>query len=423
MAKPPRAGYAPPMPPESECGESDMTKASERLLVLDVLRGLAVAGMILVTSPGDWNSSYWFLRHAEWNGWTLADMVFPAFLFAVGMAVGLSFPRQLSAPGARTQLWARVARRTIALIVLGLIVNWTYTADILGIPVGLGRPGLAFMRIPGVLQRIALCYLATVALILAFPRRLPGGRVDINPRALVIAIAAALIGYWLLLRFVPVPGYGAGRLDQAGNLTSYIDRAIFTPPHMWVLGWPYWDGPIEFDPEGLLSTITAATNSLFGVLAAWAWRRSPEWATPRLAIAGAVLMGAGLLLNPIFPINKLIWTSSFALLSAGFSALTLAALSVALRSRLVERLAAPLRVLGRNAVLAFLLSIVLSKFSAGPWFHLDGATLSGQAWGFAIARKIIPDPSLAATACAFGILAIIILMVWPLHRRGIHFRL
>lgn len=401
-----------------------MTQAStKRAIVLDVLRGTAVAGMVIVTSPGDWNDAYSLLRHASWNGWTLADMVFPMFLFAVGMALGLSFPHQLNEPGARSRLWWRIVRRVAALIALGLLVNATYTADILGIPVYIGHPGIDFIRIPGVLQRIALCYAAAMALILSFPRKTPDGSVDVNPRAVVGAIAGILVLYWMLMCFVPVPGYGVGRLDQEGNLAAFIDRAVFSVPHLWPLGSVNWGGPVVFDPEGLLSTLPAATNTLFGVLAALAWRRSPDWAKPRLALLGAGLMTTAFLLDPLFPINKLIWTSSFALLSAGFSFIVLAFLAWALEIRRVERLSAPLKILGSNAVLAFLLATLFTKLGGAPWFRLDGATLTAQAWGDAIARKLLPDVQLAATACAFGVLGMIILILWPLYRRGVHFKL
>jgi predicted acyltransferase len=397
--------------------------APNRLIVLDVLRGLAIAGMILVTSPGDWAHTYAQLRHADWNGWTLADMVFPAFLFAVGMAIGLSFPRDLSGPSAKAQLWRRVARRTVGLTLLGLLLNLIVNLEFLGIKVGIGEPGVAHMRIPGVLQRIALCYAAAVALVLLFPRKAADGRTEIDPRAVIAAIAASLVLYWLVMAFVPVPGFGAGRLDPEGNLAAYIDRAVFTPAHLWPLGWVSWGGPLVYDPEGLLSTLPAWTSTLFGILAGHAWNRSGQSAVPRLALFGVLLMAAGLLLDPICPINKRIWTSSFALLSSGFSLLTFVALALALRRRFVERLAQPLQILGANALLAFTLSILLGKLSGGPWFSWDGEIITAQAWGNAVAGSFIPEPHLASLACAVGVLSLITLMLWPLHRRAVHVRL
>lgn len=395
----------------------------ERWPVLDVFRGLAVAGMILVTSPGAWDKGYAWLRHAPWNGWTLADMVFPAFLFGVGMALALSFPKPLEAPSERARLWRRVGRRVLGLIVLGLALNmlmewkdgiWLHDP-------GAGTP--AHVRIPGVLQRIALCYLIGIALIVATARKEGDGRRAVNPGAIAGAAAGLLVLYWLLMSFVPVPGFGAGRLDQAGNLAAWIDRAVFTPMHMWRIGSLTWAGPVLFDPEGLLSTLTATVNLLFGILAAHAWQRAPAGAPLRIAIAGAALMAAGLLLDPVFPINKPIWTSSFALLSGGFSALVLAAIIVALRSDVAVRLAAPLRVLGGNAVLAFTVSILAGIFGNLPILRRGDAWITPQDWGDGIALRLFGEPYIASLACACAILALITLAIWPLHRRGVHLRL
>ncbi|MBO9712425.1 heparan-alpha-glucosaminide N-acetyltransferase domain-containing protein [Sphingomonas sp.] len=394
---------------------------TERWNALDALRGAAVAGMIIVTSPGDWNASYAPLRHAEWNGWTLTDMVFPTFLFSVGLALGLSFPRPLDRADARKALWIRVARRVIALVLLGLVLN-----ALMEFGRSLWMPQASVpdtVRIPGILQRIALCYLLGVALIVATALRDADGRSRVNPIAISIAIAVALLLYWGLMMLVPVPGFGAGRLDPAGNLAGYVDRAIFTPPHLWWLGWATPGGPPVYDPEGLLSTLPATANLLFGVLAALEWRRAPARAPVRIAIAGAVLFAAGLAFDPLFAINKRIWTSSFALLSSGFSALLLAAFALALGSSLAERLSAPLRILGGNAILGFTLSIVLGVIGGMPLLHLGGKPATPQAWGDGVALGIVPDPQLASLACAFAILALITLLIWPLHRRGIHFRL
>jgi predicted acyltransferase len=391
-----------------------MKQQGSRWLALDVLRGAAVAGMIVVTSPGDWSRTYAPLRHADWNGWTLADMIFPTFLFAVGMALALSFPR-----AAGDGAWGRVARRALALIALGLALS---TLDELKNGFWFHDPGagtLAHVRIPGILQRIALCYVLAAGLILATARS-DAERRAVNGRAVGAAIAVLLLVYWVLLSFVPVPGYGAGQLDPAGSLTAWIDRMVFTTPHMWRYGAASFGGVVTYDPEGLLSTLPATANLLFGVLAARAWQLDPDRAPARIAIAGVVLFAAGLLLDPWFAINKKLWTSSFALLSSGFSALVLAVAIVALRSDAAQRLAAPLRILGGNAILAFTLSILLGVFAGLPF---GNAGVTPQVWGNRIALGIIPDPYLASYACALAILALITLILWPLHRRGLHLRL
>ena len=381
---------------------------AKRLIALDVLRGLAVAGMIVSNSPGSWSLRYAQLDHALWNGFTATDMVFPTFLFSVGMAVALSFPRPLS-DADKMRSWRHVFQRSLTLIALGLFLN--FLADL----------SLSHLRIPGILQRIGLCYGLGASLILFTAKRREDGLAEINRPAILVAIAALLIGYWALLTFVPVPGYGAGHLDPAGNLTAYIDRTIWTVSHLWPYGTDA-TGAVVYDPEGLLSTLPATVNVLIGMLAGCAWKRVPAQRTAFLiTMAGVALVIAGLAIDPLFPINKRIWTSSFALLSSGVSAVVVGLLILALENAAVRTAAYPLRVLGGNAMLAFILSILLGIFST--YMIFNGGTMTPQAWGMDIAQRIIANPMLASLACAIAILALITAVIWPLHRRAIHFRL
>ncbi len=378
-----------------------------RLQSLDTLRGLAVAGMIVVTSPGAWDISYAPLRHAEWQGWTLADIVFPTFLFAVGMAFALSFPRMWGAED-RALAWRRIARRTALLILLGLLLNALPYFD------------LSHLRIPGILQRIAVCYALVAALSLLTLRRDADGRADLNPIALGIAAAVLLAVYWALLAFVPVPGFGAGQFDSAGNLPGYVDRAIFTVPHLWPYGTT--GKVVTYDPEGVLSTLGAIINVLVGALAAILWRKRPGPAP--LAIVGAVLLVLGLLLDPVLPMIKRLWTDSFALFSSGFSLLLLALLTAAEKAPLVTRALAPLRVLGRNAILAFTLQQFWAAFNSIPWVNdAQGRPRWPHNVMMDAASTILPDPYLASLACALVVLAAITLLIVPLDRRGIRLRL
>jgi predicted acyltransferase len=380
----------------------------ERLMALDALRGLAVAGMILATSPGSWSDAYAPLQHAHWNGATATDMVFPTFLFAVGMAIGLSFPRSLTRSD-RGRIWARLLRRMAALIALGLFLQLLPSFDV------------AHLRIPGILQRIALCYGLGVACAVATARERVGGHGNLNPAAIATVALALLAGYWLIMALVPLGGFGAGRYDPEGNLAAVVDRALFTVPHLWPYGTDA-AGKVVYDPEGLLSTLPATVNVLIGMLAGQAWKSTPDRRTLVLiAIGGAVLVGAGLLIDPIFPINKRIWTSSFALLSSGVSALMLALLAALSRLSAARVLFRPLLVLGSNAIAAFVLSQLLGVFSGLPL--LRGGAETPQAWGYALAQGITPDPKFASLLCALAILALIIAVLWPLHRRAIHFRL
>lgn len=394
-----------------------------RLISLDVLRGLAVAGMILVVSPGDWGAAYHQLQHAEWNGWTAADMVFPTFLFSVGFALALSFPRAWQTTADRNLFWRRVLRRTATLIVLGLALEATYNWALLYTGSTLGRPSLAYLRIPGILQRIALCYLlASIALVVT-ARADEERRLALRPAAIAVLAGAVLFGYWALLRFVPTPGFGPDRLDANGYLGGYIDRTIFTVPHLWPLGWAHPGGPVVYDPEGLLSTLPATGNVLMGALAGWAWRHSPNRVVVAIGAGGAALIVAGLLLDPIYPINKRIWTSSFALFSGGVSAVVLAMLMAVERRRAALALLWPFRVLGGNAILAFVVSTLLGRVYDLPVIPSGSGRLPPRGWLDGEVLRVVPEPHAAATICAVLFVAIIVLILTPLHRRAFHFRL
>ena len=381
---------------------------TQRLIALDVLRGLAVAGMILANSPGSWTDIYDQLDHAAWNGFTATDMVFPTFLFSVGVAVGLSFPRALS-DADKAKSWSRLIRRSLSLIAVGLCLNF------------LAHLHLSTLRIPGILQRIGLCYAIATGLVLLTVRRRGDGLAAINRGMVAGAIGVLLVGYWALLTFVPVPGHGAGQLDPAGSLTAFIDRSVWTTAHIWKYGTDA-AGAVVYDPEGLLSTLPATANVLIGILAGTAWKQAPGRRTALLiGAAGVTLIAAGLLADPVFPINKRLWTSSFALLSSGVGAVLLSLLTLALEKAAARTIATPLRVLGGNAMLAFVLSVLLDIFSTYDVFK--GGTQTPQAWGMALARSFIAEPKLASLACAVAILLFITALIWPLHKRAIHWRL
>jgi predicted acyltransferase len=236
---------------------SDATK-NGRLVSLDVFRGLTIAGMILVTNPGLWSAVYWPLLHADWNGWTPADMIFPSFLVAVGIAMTLSFRTRMERGDTRAKLIWHVIRRSVIIFVIGLALNAFPQFD------------LHTLRIPGILQRIALCYLcgSLLYLYVAVGReRSDGLATRARMRATVISgtIIAILIGYWLLLMLVPVPGFGPGRLDSLGNLGAYIDRSLLGTRHLWQWGVTPSYG-VTYDPEGLLSTVPAIATLLMGIL-------------------------------------------------------------------------------------------------------------------------------------------------------------
>jgi predicted acyltransferase len=388
-----------------------------RIVALDVLRGLAVAGMILVTSPGSWEHAYAPLKHAAWRGWTPADLVFPTFLFCVGMAIGLAVPRLRAGEGASAALWLKVARRTALLILLGLVLNALPSFD------------LAHLRIPGVLQRIGLCYALASGICILSAKAEPGGVPRLNLGAVVLAAGVLLVGYWALLTFTPVPGFGADRWDSQGALPAFIDRAVFTIPHLWPYGTTEGVG-VTYDPEGLLSTLPATVNVLLGAVAAAFLARASDRREGQgrilaaLLALGAALIVVGLALDPIVPVNKRIWTPSFALFSSGASLVALMVLHLVLKARAAQRAAWPLKVLGGNAILAFVVSQVLGACAGLTVQHRTGVPdLTPQGFGFETAQRLTADPYLASFLCALAILTLITAAIAPLDRRGLHLRL
>jgi predicted acyltransferase len=301
-----------------------------RLASLDAFRGLAIALMILVNSPGDPGHVYSLLSHAQWNGWTLADTIFPAFLFMVGVSIVFSLDKQKEKAVSHPELVGRILKRTVILFALGIFVNVFPGFD------------LSTLRIPGVLQRIAVCYFFASLIVLKSGLK---GR--------IFWLAGLLTSYWLMMRFIPVPGIGAGVLEPGKNFAAWVDSHLLRG-YMW----SYYGG--KWDPEGIVSTLPALATTLFGVLTAQ-WLKSSfsgRRKTVGMLLAGAVLMLSGLILGHWLPINKSIWTSTFSLLMAGLAVVCLALLYWVIDIAGFALWAKPLTILGMNAITLYILSIV-----------------------------------------------------------------
>jgi len=376
----------------------EKTPLTARLVSLDVFRGIVIAAMILVTDPGTYSYVYSPLRHAEWMGATATDMIFPAFLFMVGLAISFSFASQIKRGVTRTRLIQRLLRRSLVLFVLGLVLN------------GFPDYHLATLRIPGILQRIAICYLLSGALYLFTTRQI---------RLLAGVAFALLAGYWALLKLVPVPGIGPGHLDTFGSLPAYIDRQLFGINHLWIWGLTPRKG-VTYDPEGLLSTLPAMFSTLAGIVAG-DWMRSDFPARKRvlgLAIAGCALWISGLLLSPLLPLNKRIWTSTFALMSTGVSVAVFAALYAVIDLGGFRRGLLPAKVLGTNAILAFTLSTIITSLLDRIYLH--GLTLHERLYQNLFASWLPPYPS--SLAYAIVIVLLNILLLYPLYQRQLFVR-
>ena len=309
--------------------------APGRLLSLDVFRGITVAGMLLVNNPGSWSHVYDPLEHAKWHGWTPTDLIFPFFLFIVGVAMAFSFGGQLERGAARGALMRKAAKRSAILFALGLALAAFpyYTLD------------LAQLRIPGVLQRIGLCFLLASGLVLFT-----------GPRAQGVATAVLLLGYWAVMMLVPVPGFGAGDLSPEGNVAAWVDRSVLGTDHLWA-------SAKTWDPEGLLSTLPAVATVLLGVFAGrWiCGERTPAERAVGMFLAGNALVVLGLAWGQVFPINKNLWTSSYVVLTAGLALHFLATCYWLVDVRGWRRPARPFVLFGVNAIAAFFLSGIFAR--------------------------------------------------------------
>ncbi len=306
--------------------------------------------MLLVNNPGSWSFVYPPLEHAEWNGWTPTDLIFPFFLFIVGVALVYSFARRRDEGADRAALWKKVLFRSATIVLIGLLLN------------GFPHYHLATIRIPGVLQRIGLVYLCTAAAYLT-----------LTWRELVSVTLVLLGGYAALMLLVPVPGYGAGVLEPVGNLAQYIDSHLLAG-HMWKGNW---------DPEGLLSTVPAVATCLIGVLTGM-WLRSDRdrsRTASAMVGAGVVLVALGLVANLWVPINKNLWSSSYVLFTGGAALLVLALCYWLIDIRGWEGWAGPAYVFGANPLTVFVGSglmarlLLLARVSDGA-----GGSWSLQRW-------------------------------------------
>jgi predicted acyltransferase len=380
------------------------------MVSLDVFRGLTIAAMILVNDPGSWSHIYAPLEHAEWNGWTPTDLIFPFFLFIAGVSMTLSFGSRAARGVTGGFLAIHVAQRSALIFAIGLFLN--------------GFPYFDFttIRIMGVLQRIALCYLAAGWLYLATWRREATADGKVRVRANIGAMAGValvlLAGYWALMTFVPVPGYGAGHWGKNDNLGAYIDRAL--------MGGHLWSESKSWDPEGLLSTLPAMATALIGILSG-EWLRSERGGTRKvlgLVIAGAVWMLAGWLLDPYFPINKNLWTSTFVLFTGGFAMLLLAACYWVVDLRGRKKWAVPFLVFGVNAILAYALAAIVSEISID--FEFAGSSGRAQTlhgWVYNNFFTPYANPKNASLGFAVFFVVLILTPLWPLYRRRIFVRI
>lgn len=434
----------------------------QRLQSLDVFRGITIAGMILVNNPGSWSAVYPPLLHADWHGSTPTDWIFPFFLFIMGVAIPFSLGRRREQAVPAGQLIRKVAVRTLVIFGLGLFLagfphfgfreaqpagiktvlyvllglatlsifmrgilqqkrfNDPVNAQrrrILGyialgltiamIALGWGHYDLSNLRIPGVLQRIALVYLFCALLFLYTP-----------VRTHYWITAALLLGYWVLMTLVPVPGYGTASLEPESNLGAWFDRLVLGTNHLW-------SQSKTWDPEGLLSTLPVIGTGMLGVFAGQ-WLRTDKEAFQKISgllLAGTLLLAVSLTWDVFFPINKKIWTSSYVLYTGGIATLFLGLCYWAIDVMGWKRWAYPFKVFGLNALFVYVLSGLVAKMMYMiQWPAADGGTTSLQSLVYHNAYLQIWSGKAASLAYAIGFVLSMYVANLILYRNRIYIK-
>jgi predicted acyltransferase len=399
-------------------------KARERLLSLDVFRGLTVAGMLLVNDPGTWSSIYPPLEHAAWHGWTPTDLIFPYFLFIVGVTTYLSLESRRSRGDDDRAIRAQILRRGALIFLIGFLLNgfpfFTWTA----IP---GVPDASFFqrvvdrlyhwRIMGVLQRIGLAYMVAALL-----------TQRASVKRIVITLGGLLYGYWIVMTLLPVPDsgtLGALVLDTPSRtMAAYWDR-FFLDWTRFGLGNHLWTGSINWDPEGLLSTIPAICTAMLGGLAGrWLGRERPlNDRILGLFAVGALGMTAGLMWNWVFPINKGIWTSSYVLFTAGMACVSLATIMWIVDVHGMKKWTQFFVIYGTNPLIAFVGSGLMARLIYSV-IHVQfrGSDTSLQAAIYQSAFASWLSPVNASLAFALSFVGIWFGLLYVLYRRRIFWK-
>ncbi len=441
---------------------------TDRLISLDVFRGMTIAGMVLVNNPGTWSSIYAPLKHAEWHGLTPTDWIFPFFLFIVGVAVPIALSKRID-EGVTSKVYWKIITRSLVIFALGLAMSVTpffqfaatdapdaakmliwisMTAGLFflllrNFKIGAAMIGLSIagivaiyvygynvvpynfdtMRLPGVLQRIAICYLVVSLIFL-----------HTNWKQQLGIAAGLLLGYWALMTLIPVSGCEVTTIDdKACNLAAWLDRMILTENHMW-------RSAKVFDPEGILSTLPAIATTLSGVLAGtWLMHRgklqvtSDKGEDPKLSnryfslervggmfFFGVILLAVGYIWHSYFPMNKSLWTSSYVLVTSGIALLTLAACYWLIDIKGYRKWAWPFVVFGVNALPLFVFSGIMARMlGAYRVAGAEGKPVSLQKWIFDNIYLAVAQPIDASLLYAISFILLWLFLMWLLYRRQV----
>ena len=374
-----------------------MTQINDRFIALDTFRGATIALMIIVNNPGTWSYVYAPLRHAQWHGCTLTDLVFPFFLFSIGVSMRFSFDKyDICKYG---PLFNKIIFRTITIFIIGLLLNafpfirqdWDWSS----------------FRILGVLQRIALAYFLASFIVL---------RSDV--KSLVKISFFLLIGYWILLMTY---GWFSGQDPYAlkTNLVLVIDRFILGESHL------YGGTGIQFDPEGLLSTIPSTVTIIIGFLVGTMIKTTDDHQDnlKRMAVLGALLIIFGWLWGFLLPINKQLWTSSYVLYTGGIGVTILAGMIWLIDVKRVNWWTKPFVIFGSNAIFIYALSSLWAKILLKISFDLDGKTTSGYSYLYkTIFQPLAGNINGSLFFALFHVLIFLLILTW-MYRKNIFIKI
>lgn len=379
-----------------------------RLLSVDIFRGITIAGMILVSNHGDKDNAFPSMLHAEWHGWTPTDLIFPFFLFIVGISMVMSFDKQMQAGKRQTAIMKAATIRGLKIYALGAFLGVFYY-NFYDPSFNWWVERVEGIRFMGVLQRIGIVFILTAAIVLVTGLR---GR--------IAALSAALIGYWALMTYVPytLPNgeTAIGLWDYANNFAAAMDHYILGSNHTYFRN----TEPFAFDLLGVVSTITAVATCLSGVLVGMVLQsgRTNEQNVKLLVLGGVIAIVLGNLLNPIVPINKPIWTSSYVIMSSGFAMLSLGALIWLVDMKGFKRWAAPFVVYGANSIAFYMLSGVVGKTLG--MIRFDGT--SAKTILYQNTMEPLFNPAFASLAFGLMMLAIYYVVMNMMYKRNIFWK-
>lgn len=367
---------------------------NDRLLSLDFFRGITIAAMILVNNPGNWANVYPPLRHAPWHGWTPTDLIFPFFLFIVGVSITLAFSTKKENQVAAKDLYGKIIRRTIILFALGLFLSGFPFFD------------LSNIRIPGVLQRIAVCYFFAAILFLHG-----------NIKTQAAWAAGLLLAYWAAMAWIPVPGVGAGSYEMGYNFSAWVD-GILLDGHMW-------SHTKTWDPEGVISTLPAIATTILGMMTGHLLRRNIS-AVDKVAlmlIFGNVAIAIGIAWHHWLPINKSLWTSSYTLFTGGMAMVVLGISYYLVDIRGWKKGVEPFRVYGMNAIAVFVLSGVVARLLNLIKWSSAGDTITLKRWLMDAFFNTWLSPINASLAYALCFVFISYVAMYVLYRKRIFIKI